>query len=505
MLEEKLRILEAALSGLEDPDGVVKATLRQLADINYALDESLIVAVTDVRGNITFANKMFCKISKYSRDELLGQNHRIVNSGYHSREFFREMWRTIANGRIWRGEIKNKAKDGTFYWMDTTIVPCLNEQGKPYQYVSFRNEITPRKLAEEQLQTLIATMPDIVIFLDGEGRWLKANRAALSFFGLSGTECQGKPAEAVLPLARLNREALRQFLSSDDARREGRTLQFEEEVRLSDGSTRVFEMTKVPAFHNDGKPSGLIVIGKDITEKKQTEAFLRRVDKIYAVGEMASGIAHEIRNPLAAMKWSLQLLRMDNPENDHQFAAILSELERVDSIVGELLMLAKPHATRFEMVQLEEVLQIVVTLMNSQARRAHVALKLVVDSNLPPVRCEPNQLKQVFINLIKNAIEAMPNGGEICIQAAKANEDEVVVRVADQGCGIPDEVIQRLGEPFFSTKENGTGLGMMICHKIIQDHGGRLDIRSKVNKGTVVSVVLPVSGKSQSTHSMPAV
>lgn len=184
MLKEKIAILEAALSTLADTEGTVNVALRELADINFALDESLIVAITNVRGTITFANNEFCQISKYSREELIGQNHRIINSGYHSTEFFRDMWKTIANGYIWRGEIKNKGKDGAFYWMDTTIVPSLNKQGKPYQYVSFRNEITSRKLAEEQLETLISTMPDVVIFKDAQGRWLKANNAALDLFEL---------------------------------------------------------------------------------------------------------------------------------------------------------------------------------------------------------------------------------------------------------------------------------------------------------------------------------
>ncbi len=192
----------------------LRASLKEIDNLKAALDEHAIVAITDPAGRIIYVNDKFCAISKYSREELLGQDHRIINSGYHPRELIKDLWTTIARGKVWKGELKNRARDGSYYWVDTTIVPFLNESGKPYQYVAIRAEITERKRAEEEIKQLNEDLEQRVSLRTGE---LEAANQELAAFSYSISHDLRAPLRAMGGFARILEKELASQ-TSDDAR-----------------------------------------------------------------------------------------------------------------------------------------------------------------------------------------------------------------------------------------------------------------------------------------------
>jgi PAS domain S-box-containing protein len=370
----------------------LERSLKELADIKFALDQSTIVAITDQRGIINYVNDEFCRISKYSRDELLGQDHRIINSGFHSKDFIRQLWTTIAGGKVWKGELRNRAHDGSIYWVDTTIVPFLNNDGKPYQYVAIRHDITQRKLAEEKVL-------------------------------------------------------------------------------------------------------------------KQA-AELQRAAQLSFVGELAAGLAHEIKNPLAGIQGAVDILIRRRDKNDPEREALEGmrhEVSRIDSTVRALLERARPRLVSVVEGSLRDIVERAIAvargqLINAASHGRAITLNFEPSEDPVIVPMDSAQIEDAVLNLIINAIEAVHSGGQVQVRVGKVlnerlsqTEEEAIVEVSDNGRGIKEEDLLRIFNPFFTTRDSGTGLGLPAVRRIARLHGGRVEVSSELGKGSTFTIHLPLT------------
>lgn len=241
------------------------------------------------------------------------------------------------------------------------------------------------------------------------------------------------------------------------------------------------------------KPYQYISIRNDITEKKKQEEVLHRQEKLSALGQLAAGVAHEIRNPLTSMKGYTEFLLIDEKDEARRehFDIILYEIERVNDIVEEFMLLAKPKTDLLAVKNINTIISNTLSLFMYELKKMKVDLVFKTDAAELLVLCDEQRLKQVFINFVKNSVEAMPFGGKLTVTVEK-QDDFAKITVKDTGIGIPKDNLSKIGDPFFTTKENGTGMGLMISFKIIQSHNGKLEIDSKENEGTTLTVLMPL-------------
>lgn len=437
----------------EYTDNSLQRTLKELADVKFALDQSSIVAITDRQGKITYINDKFCEISQYSRAELLGKTHRIINSGYHPKEFFTEMWETIASGKVWKGEVKNRAKDGTYYWVDTTIVPFLNAAGNPYQYVAIRNDITHCKQTKEALQ----------------------------------------------------------FLNEElEARVEARTADLEKVLHnLQQAQTRLVQSEKMSSLgqlvagiaHEINNPVNFIY-GNVIHATEYTQELLRLL-QLYRQHDRDTRDTH-LESWEESEDSDIDFMIEDLPK-------ILESMgvgaKRIQGIVTSLRTFSRMDEAEIKNVNIHEGMDSTLMILQNRlkAKSERLSIEVIKDyGNVPRIECYAGQLNQVFMNILSNAIDALEEAytkgdnfqGCITIRTSLCDRQQVVIEIGDNGLGMPPSVQQRLFDPFFTTKPvgKGTGLGLSISYQIITDrHRGTLRCESELGKGSMFIITIPTS------------
>ncbi|MBM7691763.1 two-component system sporulation sensor kinase A [Peribacillus deserti] len=370
----------------------------------------------------------------------------------------------------------------TFDFLIFTLIAWL----VGWQYDLARYYAAKAKLNETSYKQLIDLLPD-TIYIHRDFKVIYANEAAVHLIGAtSKKEVIGKSLlDFIVPeyhprLMERDKQIKKQKLPIH-------TIEYK--IKRFDGTLLFFEASSLEIVF--GGKQAVLTIGKDITARKaETERILQKSEKLALLGQMAAGIAHEIRNPLTSIKGFIQLFQANYPQEKYT-EIVLSELERINSIVGEFLVLAKPTAAVFAEQDVKILIKDVVTLINNQSMLNNVQIFVEFDRHLPMVSCEEKQIKQVLLNLLQNSIEAMPKGGNIDVRVKEKEEGKISIQIIDQGIGIPEERISTLGEPFYTTKEKGTGLGLMTCYKIIEGHNGKLNIESKLNEGTTIEIILP--------------
>lgn len=368
-------------------------SFKEISDLRTALDEHAIVAITDRAGRIRFVNDKFCRISKYDRSELLGKDHRIINSGWHSKEFIRDLWTTISDGRVWHGELKNRAKDGSYYWVDTTIVPFLDGQGRPRQYVAIRTDITERKRVEAKVLQL-------------------------------NSELEGRVAK--------------------------RTAQLE-------------------------------------AANKELEAF-------------SYSVSHDLRAPLRAIDGFSQALEEDYgaglPEEGRGYLeTIRSETQRMGNLIDDLLSFSRLSRAPLECLPMDTAALVRSVVRDLQTEYWERKIEVGI-GELPPCDGDIALMKQVWINLLSNALKYTRKREKPVIEVGSRVSEggETVYFVKDNGAGFDMRYVHKLFGVFQRLHRaedyEGTGVGLAIVQRIIHRHGGRVWAEGAVNEGATFSFTL---------------
>ncbi|AEJ43986.1 PAS/PAC sensor signal transduction histidine kinase [Alicyclobacillus acidocaldarius subsp. acidocaldarius Tc-4-1] len=440
-----------------------------------------------------------------SEEDLVGRSFASWPMRDKDRTAWANVWLQVLGGRaaarlVWRHD-----RAGAARWVESVLLPD-EWRGEMVGVMVWHRDVTDRHERESALEASIQRL-QLAYGLARSGYWeldVATRRLTWSqeVYDIWETDPEHFAAtydaflETVVPE---DRPLVEQAVS-----RAMHTHTYELEYRIRTGRGQIRFVRSVGRYHEYAGGRGILFGSvQDVTAQKESELalaasreLLARSDKLAAVGQLAAGIAHEIRNPLTALRGFIDLMYQRARSNNRRYLEIMrGEVSRMEAIVSELLRLARPDRPHFQQLDLVDLVQEVVAFMSAQALLHGVEIQYEPRAASVMVEGDPNQLKQVFINLMRNGIEAMQPGGLLRVLLWE-DGGWAHVQISDQGTGMPPEALARIGEPFFTTKEQGTGLGVMVSKRMVADHGGDLLIESEVGRGTTVTVLLPATKDS---------
>lgn len=501
-------------------------SLRELKFQKFALDAHSIVSVADRSGKILDINDKFTEISQYRRDELVGQDHRVLNSGYHPHDFFRLMWATIGHGQVWHGEVKNRRKDGSFYWVDSTIVPFMDESDRVLRYVSIRTDITERKQADERLQeqrafyeSISETLGEGLYVQDAHGCCVYMNSEAERLLGWQRAEFLGKPVHDTIHTQTADGAALPGrdcpiMLAIQSA---GVATMEDQVFVRKDGSVFPVALISRAAFAADGRMQSLVVAFSDITERKRTEQTMLAAKEAaeqaaQVKGDFLANMSHEIRTPMNGIigMTNLALDTELNADQREYIGLVKSSADALLMVINDILDFSKIESGKMNVesieFSLESMLRDAVKSMAVRAHQKNLELLLHIACDVPErVRADPGRLRQVLVNLVGNAIKFTERGEvEVSVQlqpGAASGCVRLLFSVRDTGIGIAAEKFETIFDSFSQAdtsttrKYGGTGLGLTISNQLVQLMGGHIALESTPGQGSrfYFSLDLPVA------------
>ncbi|MEO5327122.1 MAG: PAS domain S-box protein [Magnetococcus sp. THC-1_WYH] len=504
-----------------------RRTELELRKLTRAVEQSPVsVVITDLENRIEYVNPRFCQVTGYTAAEVIGKNPRILKSDFMSPEEYRIMWETLREGNEWCGEFHNLRKNGEPFWEFAFISTIRDPDGNPTHYLAVKEDITQRKLSDEtirrnelRLRTIMENVVEGIITVDCDGMIESVNPAAERIFCIEANELLGKNISMLVPAEHASRhdDYIKDYLTWFKSCRKSSYLDgptrselfFERvmESRRMNGESFPLELTVSHVCHN--ARDQFIATVRDISERRRAQAELESArrksfqqEKMAAVGTLAAGIVHEIGNPIAAISGLVdELLDCIHTGQPVTFVEPLDlvqqQIQRLLTITREVSAFSQPQTDDRHLLDINGLIESTLRLMRFDKRVGNLETRIHLDRSLPALEGSEGQLRQVFINLIINAADALDGmkREDPCITVTSSFQDSwVVVAIEDNGPGMDEEVKKHAFDAFFTTKPvgRGTGLGLSLCFNIISEHGGDIVIDSRPGEGACFKVRLPI-------------